>query len=137
VFGQKDYQQAVVIQRMVRDLNFDMEIVLGPIIREKNGLAMSSRNIYLSPENRKSALALNESLRMAEKMVREGERSTEILIASIRKHIESRPGTKIDYVSLVHPETLQPLDRIENHAVIALAVFVGKTRLIDNAIIEI
>jgi pantoate--beta-alanine ligase len=137
VFGQKDYQQAVVIQRMVRDLNFDMEIVLGPIVREKDGLAMSSRNVYLSPENRKSALALHESLRMAGQTIQKGEKSANVLIASIRKHIESKPGTKIDYISIVHPETLQPLDRIENHAVIALAVFVGKTRLIDNAIIEV
>jgi pantoate--beta-alanine ligase len=137
VFGQKDYQQAIVIQRMVRDLNFDLEIVLGPIVREEDGLAMSSRNNYLSTEERKSALSLSRSLRMAEEMIHKGERSADVLIASIRKEIESRPGTKIDYVSIVHPETLRPLDRIEGRAVIALAVFVGKTRLIDNVIIEI
>jgi len=137
VFGQKDYQQSVVIQQMVRDLNFDMEIVLGPIIREKDGLAMSSRNVYLSPENRKSALTLNESLRMAGQMIKKGERSVDVLIAAIRQHIESRPGTRIDYVSIVDPENLRTLDRIERCAVIVLAVFVGKTRLIDNAMIEI
>ncbi len=137
VFGQKDYQQAIVIQRMVRDLNFELEIVLGPIVREKDGLAMSSRNIYLSPENRKSALALNESLRMAEQMIQKGERSADMLIAAIRKQIESKPETKIDYIGIVHPETLQTLDRIEDCAVIALAVFVDTTRLIDNVMIEI
>jgi len=137
VFGQKDYQQSVVIQQMVRDLNFDMEIVLGPIIREKDGLAMSSRNVYLSSENRKSALTLNESLRMAGQMIQKGERSVDVLIAAIRQHIESRPGTRIDYVSIVDPENLRTLDRIERCAVIVLAVFVGKTRLIDNAMIEI
>ena len=137
VFGQKDYQQAIVIQRMVRDLNFDMEIMIGPIVREKDGLAMSSRNVYLSAESRKSALSLNKSLRMAEQMIRKGERSADVLINSIRRHIESKPETKIDYVSIVHPATLQPLDRIEDCAVIALAVFVDKTRLIDNVIIEI
>jgi pantoate--beta-alanine ligase len=136
VFGQKDYQQAVVIRRMVRDLNFDLEIVLGPIVREKDGLAMSSRNTYLSAEGRKSALALCESLRMAEKMIQKGERSSKVLIESIRKHIQSKPFTKIDYVSIVHPETLQPLNRIEDCVVIVLAVFVGQTRLIDNAIIQ-
>jgi len=138
VFGQKDAQQAVVIQRMVKDLDFDMEIVVAPIVREKDGLAMSSRNTYLSPQERQDALSLNQSLRLAESLIhQQGERRSEVIVQAMRDHIEKRDSTRIDYISIVHPETLKPLEKIEDRALIALAVVVGNTRLIDNVIIEI
>ncbi len=135
VFGQKDAQQAVVIRKMVRDLNFDLSIVVAPIIRETDGLAMSSRNIYLSPEERADALALSQSLRKAETLIRGGEKKSSAIIAAMEKMIRSRKNAKIDYVSIVDPDTLGPLATVESGALIALAVFVGKTRLIDNTII--
>ena len=137
VFGQKDAQQAVVIRRMVRDLNFDMEVIVGPIVREEDGLAMSSRNKYFSPEERQDALSLNRSLKLAEEMVRKGEQKAKAIISTMKELIDSKERTRIDYISIVHSETLKPLERIENRALIALAVFVGKTRLIDNTIVEI
>ncbi len=137
VFGQKDAQQAVVIRRMVKDLNIDMDIIVGPIIREDDGLAKSSRNAYLSPDERQDALALNESLRIAEYLIAKGERKTEIIIQSVRDHIDARTQTRIDYIRIVHPETLYPLNKIEDRALIALAVFVGESRLIDNTAIEL
>jgi len=137
VFGQKDAQQAVVIRRMVKDLDFDMEIVVGPIIREEDGLAISSRNSYLSPEEREEALSLHQSLKMAEEMVRKGERRTRDIVDKMRKLIEEKKRTQIDYIDVIHPETLKPLEMIENRALIALAIFVGKTRLIDNTIVEV
>ena len=137
VFGQKDAQQAVVIRRMVRDLNFDMEIVVGPIVREADGLAMSSRNAYLSDEERQDARVLYESLRLAEAMVEKGERETAGIVEAVRNRIDAKAKTRIDYVSVVDPETLQPLDRIKDRALIALAVFVGKTRLIDNTVVDV
>jgi len=136
VFGQKDFQQAVIIKKMVQDLHFDFEILLGPIVREADGLAMSSRNMYLSPQEREDALSLSRSLRMAEEMIQKGERQTSIIITTIQKLIEEKRSTRIDYVQIIDPETLQPLDEIQDRAVIALAVFVGKTRLIDNVLIE-
>ena len=137
VFGQKDAQQAVVIRRMVKDLDFDMEIVVGPIIREEDGLAISSRNSYLSPEEREEALSLHQSLKMAEEMVRKGERRTRDIVDKMRKLIEEKKRTQIDYIDVIRPETLKPLERIEDRALIAMAVFVGKTRLIDNTIVEV
>lgn len=137
VFGQKDAQQAVVIQRMVKDLDFDMEIVVGPIVREPDGLAMSSRNAYLSPEEREDALVLNSSLRLAEEMVEKGERRVDEIVGAMQRRIEEKENTRVDYISIVHPETLESLERIENRALIALAVFVGETRLIDNSIVEV
>ena len=136
VFGQKDFQQAVVIKRMVADLNFDLEIITGPIIREKDGLAMSSRNAFLSPKERDNALSLKQSLDMAVKMIRDGERKTDVIIKGMRDHIESKKHTRIDYISIVHSDTLQDVQIIEEKALIALAVFVGKTRLIDNCIVK-
>jgi len=137
VFGRKDFQQSVVIKQMVRDLNFDLDIITGPIIRESDGLAMSSRNIYLSDEERKDALSLNRSLLKAEEMVHQGERKIEILSKFIENEISSKKNTRIDYISIVDPETLEPLEYIRERALIALAVFVGKTRLIDNVLIEL
>ena len=137
VFGQKDAQQTVVIRRMVKDLNFDMEIIVGPIIRGDDGLAMSSRNAYLSPDERQDALALHQSLKLAEDIIKKGERKSEIIIQTISKHIDSKKHTRIDYISIVQPETLTPLNEIEDRTLIALAVFLGKTRLIDNTIVEL
>ncbi len=137
VFGRKDFQQSVVIKQMVRDLNFDLEIITGRIIRESDGLAMSSRNIYLSEDERTDALFLNKSLLKAEEMVHQGERKIEILSKLIEKEISSKKNNRIDYISIIDPQTLEPLEYIRDRALIALAVFVGKTRLIDNIVIQV
>ena len=137
VFGQKDAQQFVVIQRMIKDLNFDMDLLVGPIVREPDGLAMSSRNSYLSPDERKDARSLYGALQMAEEMVRKGERNTGILAKAMHELIGAKLHAKVDYISIVHPETLEALEKIEGRTLIALAVFVGKTRLIDNVIVEV
>lgn len=137
VFGQKDFQQAVIIRKMVQDLRFDLEILLGPIVREPDGLAMSSRNTYLSDQERDDARILNQSLHRAEQMIRGGEVKASILISEIQQLIDKKRSTRIDYIQIFDPETLQPLAEIRKQAVIALAVFVGKTRLIDNVIIQV
>ena len=137
VFGQKDFQQSVIIKRMVEDMNFDLDIITAPIIREADGLAMSSRNTYLSKAEREDALSLNRALFQAREMIQKGERSTEKLNNFIKKEISEKKHTRIDYISIVHPETLQPLDVIKDKVLLTLAVFVGKTRLIDNVLIEI
>ena len=137
VFGQKDAQQAVVIRRMIRDLNFDLEMIIGPIVREAGGLAMSSRNTYLSPGERRDALSLHLALKMAEEMINKGERDPAVLYKAMHKLIAAKPHLKIDYISIVDPDTLEDLYIIENRTLIALAVFAGKTRLIDNVIVEV
>ena len=136
VFGQKDAQQVAVIRKMVRDLNFDVSIIIAPIIREPDGLAMSSRNVYLSPEERADALVLNQSLQKAESMIRRGERKTVTIIRAMEDLIRTKKQAKIDYIEVVDPDTLRPIATVESKALIALAVFVGKTRLIDNLIVE-
>ncbi len=136
VFGQKDAQQVAMLKQMVRDLNFDVKIVTAPIVREKDGLAMSSRNVYLTPEERQDALALHQSLKLAEDLIRRGEKSSQAIVQTMRKFIENKKRARIDYISVVHPDTLEPLPSIGNKALIALAVFVGKIRLIDNTIVE-
>ncbi|MBU1704198.1 MAG: pantoate--beta-alanine ligase [Nanoarchaeota archaeon] len=135
-FGQKDYQQSLVIRKMVKDLNFDVEIVTCPIVREKDGLAMSSRNTYLDEEQRKSALSLSQSLKMAKELIDKGEDEAEFIKEKITEFISKQPFTKIDYVEIVNSENLKKLDKIEGKVLIALAVFVGKPRLIDNMLIE-
>ena len=135
-FGQKDYQQSVVIRKMVRDLNLPIEIEVCPIVREKDGLAMSSRNQYLSEEERKNALVLYESLGQAEFRIHSGERDAEAIRAEIRQMIEKVPGTKIDYVALVDPDSLEELARVAGNVAVLLAVRFGATRLIDNMIIK-
>jgi len=137
VFGQKDAQQAAVIRRMVKDLNLDLEVVTGPIVREADGLAMSSRNTYLSAEERGDALSLHQSLELSEEMIRKGERNPTAIIEVIRETIDAKEKTRIDYIEIVHPETMQPLAKIEDEALIALAVFAGKTRLIDNTVVRV
>jgi pantoate--beta-alanine ligase len=135
VFGEKDYQQLAIIRRMVRDLDFGIEIQGVPIVREPDGLALSSRNVYLSPEQRAAALSLSRGLAAAEAAYRAGERSTAALLAAARTPIEAEPLARIDYVELRDADELTPLDRVERPAVLALAVFVGATRLIDNRVL--
>ncbi len=135
-FGQKDYQQSVVVRRLVADLNFDIDVVVLPTVREPDGLAMSSRNARLGPEQRKAALVLQRSLRLSEARVRAGERSARAILDEMRAMIETEPLAWIDYVALCDPETLKPVDRIESCTLAALAVRFGDTRLIDNLLIE-
>jgi pantoate--beta-alanine ligase len=136
VFGQKDYQQLTVISRMVMDLNMDIQILGVPTVRESDGLAMSSRNSYLSVEERKSALCLKRSLDLAAHMVKEGERSSEALKLAVEDMIHSYPFTHIDYVSLCDPVSLEETETLEEETLLALAVRVGRTRLIDNCVLR-
>lgn len=136
IFGEKDYQQLTIIRRMVQDLNFDIRIIGVPIVREPDGLAMSSRNTYLSEDERRSALSLFQSLKQAEESVAKDTRDAGELIRAASGLILSYPHTKIDYVSVCDPETLEDVDRVEGPTLMALAVWVGKTRLIDNVILK-
>ena len=124
VFGQKDYQQYVVIKRIVEDLNFNLDVIMGPIVREPDGLAMSSRNTYLSSEERRDALAIQAALKKAETMVKQGERRTGPLIHEMTALLESGKSIRIDYVKIVDPDHLNDLELIQDKAVAALAVFV-------------
>jgi len=132
-FGQKDYQQSVVIRRMVKDLNIDTRVVVCPTVRERGGLAVSSRNDYLSQEERKKALCVYEALKVARSLAREGQRDCRKIIDAMKRRVLQEKGVRIDYVSIVDPETLEELSMLEGKAVAAVAVWVGKTRLIDNA----
>lgn len=134
-FGQKDAQQTVVLKQMVRDLNFAVEMVICPIVREENGLAMSSRNKYLSPEQREGAAVLYRALTMAKSAFDEGLRDGAALRQILRDLIGTEPQAAIDYISVSDPITLQELDRVENGALMSLAVFFGQTRLIDNLLV--
>ena len=136
-FGEKDYQQLVVIRRIGKDLNMDIKIVGMPIIRERDGLAMSSRNLYLTDKERISALSLSRSLNKAKKMVHSGERSAERIISEMRSIIESERFTEIDYIAVCDPEEFDDVDEIKKRTLIALAVMIGKARLIDNCIVEV
>lgn len=133
-FGQKDAQQLAVIRRMVRDLNFDIEIVGCPIVREKDGLAMSSRNTYLSKEEREAALILHKSLMLGKKMMEQGEQDASKIKAAIVQNIETEPLARIDYVEIVDAETLENVSVIKGSVLTAMAVYIGRTRLIDNYI---
>lgn len=137
-FGQKDYQQAKIIKRMVEDLNFPIEIVVMPIVREEDGLAMSSRNTYLSPEERKNASILYKSLQKAKDLILSGEKDVSKIKNEMVKMLSSIES-RIDYVEIVEPETLEKIDRIpeKGSVVIALAVYIGNARLIDNEIVNI
>lgn len=136
-FGEKDYQQLVVIKRMVRDLNFPIEIVPCPTVREEDGLAMSSRNVYLLPDERKAALSLSRGLMAAQKMFMSGERDAATLKRIVEEHLRSSELVRPQYVEVVDAETLEPIERVERDAVIAVAAFVGKARLIDNVILRV
>ena len=132
VFGQKDYQQLAVISRMVMDLDMDIQIIGVPTVREQNGLAMSSRNSYLSPEERKSALSLKKSLDLAQRLFNEGEKNAQVVKDFVGSYILEHPYTEIDYVALCDPITLDDVNPLSEDTLMALAVRVGKTRLIDN-----
>lgn len=137
IFGQKDYQQLTVIRRMVMDLNMDISIIGIPIVREPDGLAMSSRNTYLNPRERQSALCLKKSLDLADKMVRGGERDIRRIKEAIKELIYGHPYTTIDYINLCDPISLEDIEAIDGEILLALAVKVGKTRLIDNCLIKV
>jgi len=132
IFGAKDAQQAMVIKRMTADLNLDIEIDVAPIVRESDGLAMSSRNAYLFPQERKEATIVYRSLLEAERRIKEGERDVPTLKRAMQEMIEAMPSSRIDYVEFVDADNLQPLERIAGDVLIVLAVYIGKTRLIDN-----
>lgn len=136
-FGQKDAQQLAVVKRMVRDLNMDIEIIGCPIIREEDGLAKSSRNTYLSPEERKAAVILSKSLKLGKEAIEKGERDSKKIIDIITNNINTEKLAKIDYVEIVDPLSIENIDKIENSALVAMAVYIGKTRLIDNFIYEV
>lgn len=135
-FGQKDAQQLAVIKRMVRDLNFDIEIVGCPIIREEDGLAKSSRNTYLSEEERKAAVILNQSLKIGKEMIEKGEKDAAKVKEAIVKNLTTEPLAKIDYVEVVDFHTIEPITTIKGSVLTAIAVYIGKTRLIDNFIVN-
>lgn len=132
VFGEKDLQQLAVIRKMTEDLNWDIDIRGHPIVRETDGLAMSSRNTYLATDERLTALCLYQSIQYARQLVQTGHQDTASLIDEITKQIESQPGTRIDYVSIVDNNDLLDQERVDENSVLALAVYVGRTRLIDN-----
>ena len=135
-FGQKDAQQLAIIRQMVRDLSYGIEIVGCPIVREADGLAKSSRNTYLSEAERQAALVLSESVFLGQKMVAEGETDANKIVTAMTEHIQAQPLAKIDYVSAVDGVTMDPVDRIAGTVLVAMAVYIGKTRLIDNFIVE-
>lgn len=135
-FGQKDGQQAAIIKRMVKDLNLPVEVVIAPIIREADGLAMSSRNVYLYGEDRLAALCLKKSLDMAVNMVKEGKRKTRIIIRNMKKFIELVEEAEIDYIEAVDPDNMKPKISVDGRTMFALAVKIGGVRLIDNCIVE-
>ena len=131
-FGRKDAQQVVVVRTLVRDLHLDLDIVAMPIVREPDGLAMSSRNAYLSPDERRAALVLSRALRLAEERFGAGERNAECLRVAMCELIAQEPLARVDYVSVADPDTLRELERIDGPALVSLAVRLGRTRLIDN-----
>lgn len=136
IFGEKDFQQALIIKQMARDLNFDLEILTGPIVREPDRIAMSSRNRYLSADQRKQARVLYESLQKARNLVEEGIRSPGIVRRHMEQMIRKVNDSSIDYIAIVDAETLEPVKEIRNQTLIALAVHIGETRLIDNTVIK-
>ena len=136
-FGQKDAQQLAVIKRMVKDLNMPLTITGCPIIREEDGLAKSSRNTYLSPQERKAALVLSRSIFLGKEMVEKGERDCKKILAAMTAEIEKEPLAKIDYVKIVDLDTMQQVEKIDRGILAAIAVYIGKTRLIDNFMYEL
>jgi pantoate--beta-alanine ligase len=135
-FGQKDAAQVAIIRRMVRDLNLPVHITVCPIVREPDGLAMSSRNAYLDPEQRKEALVLQRSLLGVQQLIEQGESSASNLIVAGRQEFADKPSVRLDYFEIVNPDTLDPIQAIEDRALIAVAAYVGSTRLIDNLLIR-
>jgi pantoate--beta-alanine ligase len=134
IFGEKDYQQLVTVQQMARDLHMSVEVMGMPTVREADGLAMSSRNTYLLPEERKAALSLYRSLQKARQLLQKGERKADRILQEMKGILQSEPLVKIDYVQICDAHTLQDVDRVEGDVVVALAAYLGKTRLIDNVV---
>ena len=137
LFGQKDFQQQAVIRRMVHDLNVPVEIEVRPTVREPDGLALSSRNVYLSPAERKSALALSESLSLARERLQQGDADLESITREMLTVLQSRPSVEPDYAIIADPDTLQPLSRPQSRMAVLVAARVGTTRLIDNLVVEL
>lgn len=135
-FGQKDAQQLAILRRMVRDLSYGIELVGCPIVREADGLAKSSRNTYLSAEERQAALVLSQAAFLGQKLVQEGERDTARLVSAMSAHIAAQPLARIDYVEAVDGVTMEPVETLRGTVLVAMAVYIGKTRLIDNFIVE-
>ncbi len=134
-FGQKDGQQLAVIRRMVRDLNMDIQVVGCPIIREEDGLAKSSRNTYLSLEERKAALILSKTVKLGKELAKTNKNAAEV-VAQMKKNIETEPLAKIDYVEAVDAVSMEPVETLDGECMLAMAVYIGKTRLIDNTLIN-
>jgi len=134
IFGEKDYQQLATIQQMVRDLHMSVEVLGMPTVREADGLAMSSRNTYLLPEERKAALSLYRSLQRAKELLQKGERKADCILEEMTGILQSEPLVRIDYIQICDAHTLQDVDRIKGDVVVALAAYLGKTRLIDNLV---
>jgi pantoate--beta-alanine ligase len=134
-FGQKDAAQVAIIRRMVRDLNIPIEIVTCPIVREPDGLAMSSRNAYLDPQQRKSALVLSRSLDEVKTEFDRGQRKSGTLIEAGKRVFQEEPAVRLDYLEIVDPETLNPVSDVSRGGLVAVAAFLGKTRLIDNIVL--
>jgi len=135
-FGQKDAAQVAIIRRMVKDLNIPVEIVVCPIVREPDGLAMSSRNAYLSEEQRKSALVLSAALRHMQEAFENGERSSKTLLSAGVRIFEQEPAAKLDYLEIIDPDTLDDVNQLSKPALVAVAAFIGTTRLIDNVLLR-
>lgn len=135
-FGEKDYQQLLVIKRLVKDLDVNTEVTGCPIVRDSHGVALSSRNAYLTPQEKVSARSLNASLSLAQSLMDSGERNISVIKKKMRETICGKPHTHIEYISICDPETLEELDRIEDKALAALAVRLGKARLIDNRLLS-
>lgn len=135
-FGEKDAQQLAIIKHMVQDLNMDVNVVGCPIVREEDGLAKSSRNTYLSPEERKATLILSKTIELGKKLIADGEKDADVLVAKMKANVETEPMAKIDYVKAVNGLTMQQQKEIKAPMLIAMAVYIGKTRLIDNMIIS-
>ena len=136
IFGKKDYQQLAIIRRMVRDLNFDIEIIGCPIVREADGLAKSSRNTYLNAEERKAALVLSQAVKLGQKLAADGEASADAITTAMKELIEKEPLARIDYVKAVDAVSVEPVSKMQPPVLVAMAVYIGKTRLIDNFIYE-
>lgn len=135
-FGQKDAQQLAILRRMVRDLSYGIELVGCPIVREADGLAKSSRNTYLSPQERQAALVLSQAVKLGQELVAQGERNAVKVVAAMTAHIAAQPLARIDYVEAVDGVTMEPLETLQGTVLVAMAVYIGKTRLIDNFIVE-
>ena len=135
-FGQKDAQQLAIIKRMVRDLNFDLEIVGCPIVREDDGLAKSSRNTYLNAQERQAALCLSKAVKLGQQMAAAGEKDAAKVVGAMKELIEKEPLARIDYVEAVNGINMKPVETLDAPVLVAMAVYIGKTRLIDNFIIE-